>query len=363
MDSPLTQMMANMSDVGQTQQQPMEEHHHHHTSRIPYALFLQHFWPGAMFVWLAGWWLVLTTIRYLQSQYLVKKTSSNQVEPIKFKSSFTMPVVVCPCARCTELPIESIVKIVMGLIGIHIEIIVGVTNNYERNSYIPIDDDNQQHMTMYFLFIIGSLVEIAMFYGAQLPAKCDYAIGIAAFIVEGILFSFHLHTKEPANTYLHVLLVISVVGCVIFTLLEACYVECILFVYGRILFVGMQGIWLVAIGFIVDPIIPGINVNMETLAPVKMFSTYYCWFFVSSPLFFVGFYYIVKMFYFTESTDYHRNLYNQLPYIEAKSKNFKLVYVDEQNELLIAKLKKPNSYPSLNHSDEEACLIHSDHSN
>ena len=102
---------------------------------------------------------------------------------------------------------------------------------------------NAQHITMYSSFVLGSIVEIMLYYGVDLPPKLDYGLGVLSFAIEAFLFAFHLHGKEPVEVYLHVLLVYAILGCVLFCALECWNDQNILFTYGRIVFTLLQGTW------------------------------------------------------------------------------------------------------------------------
>ena len=96
---------------------------------------------------------------------------------------------------------------------------------------------------MYSSFVLGSIIEIMMYHGVDLPPKLDYALGIISFAIEAFLFAFHLHGKEPVEVYLHVLLVYAIFGCVASCALEAYDDTQILFTYARCLFTLLQGTW------------------------------------------------------------------------------------------------------------------------
>jgi hypothetical protein len=247
------------------------------------------------------------------------------------------------------MPFESILKISVLTVGIYLEIAVGIFNYHKYQSFLPMDDDNQQHMTMYFPFLLGAIVEIAQHYGASLPEKTDYALGFVAFFVEGLLFSFHLNTKERANVYVHVLLLVGIYGCVFFTLLEACFNRVILFAYGRILFTGLQGAWLIMAAFITDSPIPGLTWNLKDMTHVKMFAVYFCWYLIITLLMCFILLTILKFLYFCE-LDIFRNMYNELVYLDAKDRNFTIDYVDTGSHATRI-VKKTHHIAS--HSDEE----------
>ena len=100
---------------------------------------------------------------------------------------------------------------------------------------------NAQHITMYSMFILGSIVEILMYHGANLPAKLDQVCGVIAFGVEAFIFANHLHGRSMLDTTIHVYLVYSIYGCVLFSLAEVFNSKQVLFTYGRILFTILQG--------------------------------------------------------------------------------------------------------------------------
>lgn len=101
---------------------------------------------------------------------------------------------------------------------------------------------NAQHITMYSMFIIGSLVEILMYHGANLPAKLDKVLGVLAFGLEAFIFANHLHGRSMLDSAIHIYLVYSIYGCVLFSIAEVVNSRQILLTYGRILFTILQGI-------------------------------------------------------------------------------------------------------------------------
>jgi hypothetical protein len=84
-------------------------------------------------------------------------------------------------------------------------------------------DGNIQHITMYFAFVLGAIIEILMHYRFDIPKKMDFICGIMGFGTEAILFFFHLHAREPIDIHLHTLLFYSVLGCIFFICLEIAY--------------------------------------------------------------------------------------------------------------------------------------------
>ena len=75
----------------------------------------------------------------------------------------------------------------------------------------------------------------------RLPKRIDYAMAILGFSIEAFLFANHLHGRDEIDVTLHKLLVTSIYGCILFSILEAIKPNEILFTYGRILFIILQG--------------------------------------------------------------------------------------------------------------------------
>ena len=65
---------------------------------------------------------------------------------------------------------------------------------------------------MYSAFILGSIVEVLVHYRYDVPVKVEHACGVLAFAIEGFLFYFHLHSREPMDIHVHILLVIAIAG-------------------------------------------------------------------------------------------------------------------------------------------------------
>jgi hypothetical protein len=101
-----------------------------------------------------------------------------------------------------------------------------------------------QHSTMYSGFLLKSIIEIMIYHGVELPSKLDYVFGIMAYSIEAFLFAFHLHGREIVGIHVHLLLVYAIVGCVIMHCLEAYDDKQILFTYGKIMFMTLQGTWI-----------------------------------------------------------------------------------------------------------------------
>ena len=231
---------------------------------------LGHMLPGLYGLFLGTWWSFITAIRSAQSNL---KSPFKKNTLVGYMSTATMPCICLPCGSLRRAPIESFLKLFVTFLCVLVEIIYGfryepktmnhnaTVNMSNINTASNMTDElilrfnfrNAHHSTIYLAFILGYIVEILIYYGFDLPKRLEYALSALAFGVEAFVFANHLHGREPLDVHLHTLLVYSVEGCIIFTCLEFIKPTEILFTYGRILCIILQGTWFCQIGFVMYP--------------------------------------------------------------------------------------------------------------
>ncbi|CAF1036808.1 unnamed protein product [Brachionus calyciflorus] len=256
-----------------------------------------HLLPGSFFILFSIWWSFITAIRYVQSRLNFKNRNG-------FKSSVTMP---CIFISCRNAPIESYLKGVLGFLALLAEAYTGVNISYKNLSELnsnmnstghtehnhqhqhkrseelikvwSFERGNIQHITMYSAFVLGSIIEILIHYGVDLPKRIEYAMGILAFSIEAFLFAFHLHGKEVVDIYVHMFLVYAIFGCIIFTSLECYNPRNVLFVYGRVLFTLLQGTWFFQVGFMLYPPTdnPAYHWDLSSHGNIMIVTACFCW--------------------------------------------------------------------------------------
>lgn len=221
-----------------------------------------HLVPGIAFFTMAVWWSFVTTLRYIMSKKYAK---------IEYKSTVTMPMVISPWAILRKAPTESFIRIIVLIIAFAAEAQTGfyyktkiivdqqpslaaAFNSTVMHTQWAIDNRNIQHMTMYSVFLLGSLLECLMHYGwLDLPERLDAAWLSVSFISEAFLFAFHLHGKTELEVYVHVLLIYAILACALFAILELYDNKQVLFTYGRVAFTLLQATWFCQIGFVLFP--------------------------------------------------------------------------------------------------------------
>lgn len=278
-----------------------------------------HLVPGVMMIGLGFWWSIITAIRFILSN---KKSPFKKNSTNGYRGSVTMPCLFLPCAGLRRAPIESLVKLILMSIGIIGEAYTGYKTHWHPKSFYEphtstgssvdhmahhhhnhehkrsvVNDlttttepeeliktwsfeyDNAQHITVYFVFLMGSIVEILMHYRFNLPARFEHLFGCIAFGIEAFVFSNHLHGRTAMDIKLHTFFVYSIYGCFISSLFETAWPKQIIFTYGRILFTILQGTWFWQVGFILYPPSKSMSLNWDQNShhQLMLITISYCW--------------------------------------------------------------------------------------
>lgn len=81
---------------------------------------------------------------------------------------------------------------------------------------------NGQHATIFFFFGLSGLAEILVkLRSPLLPSGSQYLFLILAFVMEALLFKYHLHGRLTMDIHVHTLLIYVVYATVAVVLLEA----------------------------------------------------------------------------------------------------------------------------------------------
>jgi len=200
-----------------------------------------HILPGSFFICFSLWWAFKVLDRYFLSRTKMGAPYRNTVW--------------FPCACAPGIPLESFLKIFFVAVGATGEFVTAFTDGRFANL------GNAQHMTMFLFFGLGAVIEVALFYHHRFPfvlPDLDYVCSILAFIVEGLLFCFHLHGRGMLDVRVHVLLVLVIAGCVLSSCAEMKYKRSVLPALARSYFTLIQGTWFCHVGFILYPPVPWI---------------------------------------------------------------------------------------------------------
>jgi len=101
------------------------------------------------------------------------------------------------------------------------------------------------------------VIDILVHHRAPLPEGIDYLIGCLSFVVEAVLFKFHLHGRTQLDVLIHTLLLYVVYVNVIIIALEMRYRHSIAVALTRAYSVLLQGTWFWQAGFLLYNPLPG----------------------------------------------------------------------------------------------------------
>lgn len=198
------------------------------------------------FVIFALWWHINNCLRYIRSLYTNEKSGRKE---IRFQGSTTYPCFWCPCKTYHQLPIESIIKILITSIHFTIELITG----YNREPRPHLGDENAHHTAMLFGFFLGSWIEILVFYKVPLPKRITQVMGFLAFAMEGLMMVFHLHARSMIDGHIHQLLALTIICSMIGAIGECFDPDNFWFIIVRSFFALTQGTWFIQAAYVIWP--------------------------------------------------------------------------------------------------------------
>ena len=196
--------------------------------------FQGHALPGLFFITFSLWWIVMITRRlYICNTYSL---------PYPATATFRWMH-----RKYLNTSVEGIVKVVACSVGMVLEILASF--DYGRHSY-PVWIGDLQHVTMYFFFFLSGVVDVMKTKSRILPQNTDYVFFAISFLIEGHLFSFHLHGRSDLDTSVHHVLLYVIWMCVVAICLEALYPTSSTAAYFRSYCVLLQGVLFIQVGFI-----------------------------------------------------------------------------------------------------------------
>lgn len=221
-----------------------------------------HALPGSFFVIFAIWWTTQVYRRYFRS---LRK------DELPYRSSAVFPF-SCLCQRVRSWPWEGILKMVFTAIGFAGEIITA----FKDGKFAHLG--NGQHATMFFFFGLSGAVDVLVHLRFPLPKDIEYVVGTLAFVVEDVLFMFHLHGRKPLDVLIHTLLVYVIHACVVVLIVETKYRDNVTVALARCYVVFLQGTWFWQAGFILyNPIAGAEKWNQDDHEQMMVVTMMFTW--------------------------------------------------------------------------------------
>ncbi|KAM9332132.1 transmembrane protein 45B [Pholidichthys leucotaenia] len=223
------------------------------------ANFGGHAIPGSFFL-LFGFWL---TVKYvLQHYWRSKQPKGRRTLPPFFKwMNYT----------------EGGLQIFASFVGIMVEQFV-VDGPHARllhnGSWVKLM--NWQHSTMYLFFGISGIALIVSTRCKWVPAGLDRLSLSMALFVEGFLFYYHVHSREPLDAHIHSLLLVAVFGGSAIIVLEVFQRDNIIVELLGACFFLLQGSWFYQIGFVLYPL-RGPTWDLNSHDNIMFVTMCFCW--------------------------------------------------------------------------------------
>jgi len=211
-----------------------------------------HILPGSFFIVFGVWWT--TQISKIRLERGRNRERSGQRRLEKYRTFF-------PCTLYGySLPLEPFIKILSTSIGICIEF----NSSFKAEKNVAPDN---QHIIMYLMFLINSLCEVFTYYKVLVPKGTDYFTGSLAFLIEAMLFLFHIEHQDKFEQTIHLLLIFVISLCCLTSTIEAWMPDKLSFKYIRAFFTILQGTWFWQIAFFIYNPIPGYPMVWHAASP------------------------------------------------------------------------------------------------
>ena len=146
---------------------------------------------------------------------------------------------------------------VMLCVGGVLGSVTQLTHIYHSPSYHggSLDVTTVQHVTMYCFFgLVGVFKLLHPVLKRTVPRveELEYIVLIMAFVVQALLFKFHLVGRDILDTMLHTYSLYCIYACIIMTCAELIFRNQLLLSLGRSYFMILQGTWFCQLAFIMD---------------------------------------------------------------------------------------------------------------
>ncbi|XP_071963557.1 transmembrane protein 45B-like [Antedon mediterranea] len=258
--------------------------------------WLGHVGSGFFFLIWASWWVLQLSFNTLRNKYERDGRAGVPSRPLRL---------------CRRIPLEGIIICLCTAFGFIAE------NMYPYTRWKMFDEEGNfieanvwQHCTIWVAFWIFGLVKI-------LAACCCVNLKpwipvfrTFSFFIQSIVFLNHLKDRDVLNTKLHVLLLIAILLCVLFSGMEIWMKKDKFLPFMRMWATFVNGTWLIQVGCALYPIRTGRFQWKPDDQSVKFFTMIFAWHCIGNVISVVMLYLIVAIA--MKFTFGHKRGYSQL---------------------------------------------------
>ena len=216
-------------------------------------------WVPGVFIGLYGaLWAVMSLVGHFYNKKLEK--SRNRQELSRTEERWLdgyqrFSFIPCPCSP--RLPIEPALRLIFTSLAAFVECFLessseeGLIVHPVNLSQRPFNLEKAQHATMYSFFIVSGVVDLAIYCGVKsLPRGAGKFFYGFAWLMEAMLFSFHVGGRSSLDARMHLILVAAGIVGGVCSLARMKYPKHLLLNTVLSASIIMQGTWLVQTGIV-----------------------------------------------------------------------------------------------------------------
>ena len=185
-----------------------------------------------------------------------------------------------------RIPLEPVLKVVLPGLGLFVELFLNVKFDTDGKSHLILlhyrvrfsngtfsDLNRFYHICLYSSFVLSGIVDLISIC-CKLPRAVSQLFLCFAFYCEAILFSFHVHGRDPLNSAVHQFLVIFVMSSALFATLRMLNPRNLFINTGFAGSLTLQGTQLVQAGWL---LYGGTEWNLQSHENIKFVSALAIW--------------------------------------------------------------------------------------
>ena len=215
-----------------------------------------HVTPGIFMLWMGVMSIFYSLWAYLSTKFNFYHTRPNLYTESHLERKSYIPQPLWP-----KFPLEPIQRLLLAVLGMIVECFffldegedghkhfsVGVYSSFDENGRLA-DQAKFHHLMMYSFFALSGLVDLLALYVIRYPKHTTKLFLGLAFLVEGFIFSFHLHGHNTFDVTVHEILIYVVFANAAFAFLRMYLSANLLINCSTAFCVTLQGTWLIHMG-------------------------------------------------------------------------------------------------------------------
>ena len=199
------------------------------------------------------WWSFLSLWAYLSTKFNFYHT-----KPTKYTESYLERKSYIPQPIWPKFPLEPILKVFFAGLGMIVECFFFLNEDEDGNKHFSlgfyssfnetgqlIEQSKFHHLMMYSFFVVSGTLDLLSLYVMRYPKHTTKLFLGLALLVEGFVFSLHLHGRNLFNATVHEILIFVVFANAAFAFLRMYRSANLLINCSGAFCAILQGTWLI----------------------------------------------------------------------------------------------------------------------